>query len=209
MAFTLNDSITQVRYLINEASEDFWSDAEITTYIQQGTLDWCHKSLLYILEDTISMVTSQVQYTTSDNSYIDNTIRTIHAEYSSNALQRISYEQLRGHNARDLGGSVTPAYYFDHYDGTTMTFYVGPTPDATINGNDVTVHFACRSNDITDIPWEYQPTIFLFAAYKAKIKERQYQEAHIHYQTYINNIIFQRQDALNRGVQTVDQFRIR
>lgn len=209
MAYTLAQAVTEVRSLINEDTASYWSDTEIQSWIQQGVLDWCHKSLLYIKEDTITLSSDTIQYTTSTNSYISNAIRTIHAEYNSKSIQRVSYEQLRGHTARHLSSSVIPAYYFDQYDGTSMTFYISPTPDATINNDAITVHFACRTNDITDIPWEYQPTMFLYAAYKAKNKERQYQEGHIHYQTYINNIVFQRQDALNRGVQTIDQFRIK
>jgi hypothetical protein len=209
MAFTLSQAITEVRAIINEDTPGYWSDTQITSWIQQGVLDWTEKSLLLLREDTITLVTNQVQYTTSGSSYIDNAIRTIHAEYNNKALQKITYEQIRGHNARTLGADTTPAFYFDHYDGTTFTFYIGPTPSATENGNDVTVYFACRSDDITELPYEYQPHIFLFAAHKAKFRERQYQEAFLYYQQYVNNIVFARQDGIIRGIQETNSFRIK
>ena len=208
MAFTLAQAITEVRSVLNEDSPSYWSDTSITSWIQQGCLDFCEKSLLVIEKDTIALVTSTNEYTTSTGSSISNALRTVHAEYNNIALQRISYEQIRAHNARTLGGSTVPAYYFDHYNGLTFTFYIGPTPAVTQNATLVTVYFAIRTNDITEIPWEYQQTVFLYAAHKAKFRERQYQEALLYYQQYINNISFARQDGLSRGVQPTDLFRI-
>jgi len=208
MAYTLANAITEIRALINEDTPAFWSDDDITEWIKQGCLDWSEKSLLHIAEDTITLVASQHQYTTSTDSHIGNAIRTIHAEYGDVALQRITYEQLRGHNAAALGSSKTPRYYFDLYDETVFTFYVNPTPSATEAGNNITCYFAKRTDDFTKIPYEYQPHIFLFAASKAKIRERQYQEATIYYQQYINNITFARQDSLQRGITPTNSFRI-
>ena len=208
MAFTLNQSITEVRSLLNEDTASYWSDTQITSWIQQGVLDWTEKSLLLLKEDTITLATNTIQYTTSGSSNIDDAIRTMHATYGDKALQRISFEQLHKHTARALGTDKTPTYYFDHYDGTTFTFYIGPKPSATQNGFTINVWFACRSDDITAIPYEYQPHVFLFACHKAKFRERQYQEAHLYYQTYINNIVFARQDSLARGVQSIDSFKV-
>jgi len=209
MAFTLTSAITEVRTLINEDEPGYWTDAQITSWIQQGVLDWTEKSLLLIRRDIVTLVADTTRYTTSTNSYIDEAIRTIHATYNDKAIQRVTFEQLRGHNARTLGGDTTPAFYFDHYDGTSFVFYIGPTPSTDETATEVTVYFACRSDDITEIPYEYQPHIFLFAAHKAKLRERQYQEALIYYQMYVNNISFARQDSLIRGVQPIDSFRIK
>lgn len=209
MAFTLATSVTEVRALINEESASYWSDTEIQNWIKQGCLDWCEKSLLLVKEDTITLVNNQVQYTTSGNSYIDDAVRTLHAEYDNVALQRISYEQLRGHNALKLASDPGPKYYYDQYDGTTFTFYIGPKPSTTYAGNTVTVMFACRTDDITQLPYEYQPIIFLYAASKAKVKERQWQESALLWQQYINNIIFSRQDSLELGQTPTEAYRIK
>jgi hypothetical protein len=208
MAYTAATALTEVRSIINEPSASFWTDAEILEWIRQGCLDWCEKSLLLIKEDIITPVTNTVKYTTSGSSYIYNAIRTLHAEYDDTALQRITYEQIKKHNARQLGNLVKPAYFYDQYDGLVFTFYLGPIPDATIT-SDITVLFAMRTDDIEEIPYEYQQTIFLYAIHKAKLKDRQYQEASMILQQYVNNILFARQDSLELPGQSTDSFRIK
>jgi len=208
VAFTATTANTEVRSLLNEATPSFWSDTEIDSWVAQGCLDWCEKSLLYLKQDTITLVTNQVQYTISGSSFIDNAIFTIHAEYNNIALQRITYEQLRGHNQMELSTATTPKYYYDRYNGTTFTFYIGPKPSVTFNGTNVTVMFAMRTDDIADIPYEYQQVVFQYAYSKAKIKERQFQEAALAWQQYINNINFARRDSLERSVMPTGAFRI-
>ena len=209
MAFTEATSITEIRALLNEPSPSYWSDTEITNWLKQGCLDWTEKSLLLIKDDTIALVNSQYQYTTSTNSFITNAVRTLHAEYNNRALQRVNFEQLRGHNAVALSSDKTPKHYYDQYNGTTFTFYVAPTPSGAEGGNNVTVQFACKTDDITEIPYEYQQVIFLFVVSRAKIKERQHQEATAVWQQYINNIMFSRKDSLEHGIQPIDTFRIK
>lgn len=210
MAFTLNQAVTEVRAIINEETASYWSDTEIQSWIAQGCLDWCEKTLSYILEDTITLTTNTVQYTTSTNSYIDNAMLVLHAEHNNKALKRLRYEQLRGHNApAALGSDAAPKYFYDQYDGTTFTFYIAPTPSSTYNNTLVTVLFASRTDDITALPYEYQQQIFLYAASKAKAKERQFSEASLFWQQYINNIQFARLDSLEHGaMETERNFRV-
>ena len=209
MAFTLATSITEVRAILNEASTYFWSDTEITNWIKQGCLDWCEKSLGLIRSDTVAIVTAQYKYSTSTTSYIDDAIQCVHAEYDSIALQRITLAQMRGHNQITLATDSMPKYYYDTYDGLTYTLYLGPTPTATFNTELVTCLFACRTDDITEIPYEYQQTIFLYAASKAHAKDRQYGDAKLMWQQYINNISFSRVDRETGDQQvTLDKFRI-
>jgi len=208
MAYTVSSATTEIRTLINEDTPAFWSDDDIEEWIKQGCLDWSEKSLLHTKRDTITLSSGTTIYTTSASSEIDDAIRVVHAEYNGVALQRVSYEQIKGHNARALATTKTPSYYFDIYNSTQFTVHIGPTPSATEDGQTVTLYFAKRTDDITMIPYEYQPHIFLFAASKAKMRERQYQEAQIYYQNYINNIAFARQDSLQRGVQPSRLFRI-
>ena len=207
MAFTLTTATTEVRALLNESSASFWSDTEIENWIKQGCLDWTEKSLLLSKEDTITTSTSTYKYTTSGNSYIDDAILTMHAEYSNKALRRINYEQLRGHTQLALASDAAPQYYWDQYDGTTFTFYIAPTPSSTYNNKTITVTFACRTDDITEIPYEYQQAIFLYAYSKAKTKERQFQEAALAWQQYVNGINFARRDSLEKSPMPIDSFR--
>lgn len=194
MAFTLTTAITEVRSLINETTASYWDDGELERWIQQGCLDWCEKTLLRSQEDTITLVTNQFQYTTSTSAYLANAIRTLHAEYNGKALKRMTYEKIRGHHKMVLATDEDPKYFYDKYDGLSFTFYVGDIPSSSQNGNDVTVVLATKTDDITEIPYEYQPHIFNFAASKAKMKERQWQEAQLLWQIYLNNISFARDD---------------
>lgn len=201
MAFTEATATTEVRALLNEASAYFWSDTEIQNWLKQGCLDWCEKSLGLIREDTITLATSTYKYTTSTSSYIDDAIQAINVEHNNKAIQRITFDQMRGHNQIVLATDSPPKHYYDTYDGTTYTFYIGPTPSVTYNTQALTVLWACRSELIADIPWEYQPTIFLFAASKAHAKDRQYGDAKLMYQQYINNITFSRIERIQNDMQ--------
>ena len=207
MAFTLTTATTEVRSLINESSGAFWDDSEIESWIKQGCLDWCEKTLLRTLEDTITLATNTYKYTSSGSSYISGAFRTLHAEHNNKALKRLTYEQFRGHNKMVLASNEAPKYFYDKYNGLTFTFYIADTPSSTQNGETVTVLFACRTDDITEIPYEYQPTIFNYAASKAKMKERQWQEAQLLWQIYLNNISFSRKDKLEIPQQTSQHFK--
>jgi len=207
MAFTLLDSISEIRYLINEEIPSYWSDTEIISWLAQGCLDWCEKTLLLTREDTITLATSTYKYTTSGSSFIDDAIRTLHAEFDGKALKRLSYEQIRGHNKMVLSTDEDPEYFYDKYDGLIFTFYIGDVPSATQDAKDVTVLFAVRTDDITEIPHEYQANIFNYAASKAKMKERQWQEAQLLWQIYLNNLGFARKDKVEIPVQTSEHFK--
>lgn len=207
MAFTETTSITEIRSLINEATASFWDDSEIISWLKQGCLDWCEKTLLLTKEDTITLVTNQYKYTTSGSSYISNAIRTLHAEYSNKALKRLSFEKFRGHTQMVLANDEDPKYFYDKYNGLTFTFYIADTPSTSQNGSTVDVIFAIRTDDITEIPYESQQTIFNYAASKAKMKERQWQEAQLFWQIYLNNLTFSRKDKLEIPEQTSQHFK--
>jgi len=207
MAFTLATSVTEVRALVNESTASFWSDTEIESWIKQGCLDWTEKTLLLTYEDRIALVTSTVTYTSSVSNYIDSAIRTLHAKFSGKALKRLTYEELHEHHQMVLATNESPEYYYDKYDGLTFTFYIADTPSVVQNGAYVNMLFACRTDDITKIPYEYQSNIFNFAASKAKMKERQWQEAQLLWQIYLNNISFARKDKLEIPEQTSEHFK--
>jgi len=100
MAFTLIQGVQEVRSLINESSASYWSDTELESWIKQGCLDWCEK------------ITNQYQYTASTSNYIDNAIRTLHAEYNNIALKRLTFEEIRGHNQMVLTNDENPKYFY-------------------------------------------------------------------------------------------------
>ncbi len=87
---------------------------------------------------------------------------------------------------------------------------MGPTPSATYNGDLLTVLFAMRTDDITELPYEYQQIIFLYAASKAHAKDRQWGDAKLMWQQYTNNIGFARGNNDATDIQTpTGNFRIK
>lgn len=209
MAYTLATAVTEVRALINEATASYWTDSELQEWIKQGCLDWCEKTLLLTKDDTITLATDTYSYTTSGSSYIDSAHMVTYAEYNNVALQRVSQEQMRGHNAMKLASDPAPKYYTETWDGTDLAVLIGPTPSATYNGQTVTVEFAMVTDDITELPYQFQQHVFLYAASKAKNKERQYGEARLWWQQYQNNVSFARRDSAEHGQKPTDDFRIR
>ena len=207
MSFSLIQAVQEIRYLINEPLPSFWSDTELESWIAQGCLDWCEKTLLLTREDTIILSTNTYKYTSSAGDHIDNAMRTLHAEHDGRALKRLTYEEMRGHNQMSMATDEDPEYFYDKYNGLTFTLYIGDTPSAAQNGDSVSVIFAIRTDDITELPYEHQQTIFNFAAAKAKMKERQWQEAQLLWQMYLNNIVFSRKDKLEIPEQKFDQFK--
>ena len=209
MAFTLSSAVTEVRSILNEATASYWSDTEIESWIKQGCLDWCEKTLLLTQEDVITLATDTYKYTSSTSSHIDNAMRTLHAEHKGVALKRLTYEEMRGHTQMVLATDEDPRYIYDKYNGLNFTVWIGDTPSVQQNGDSVNVIFALRTDAIAEIPYEYQQNIFNFAAAKAKMKERQWQEAQLLFQMYLNNIAFSRKDKLEIPEQSFDQFKER
>ena len=209
MAFTLSSSVTEVRSLINEPTASYWSDTEIESWIKQGCLDWCEKTLLLTQEDVITLATDTYRYTASTGNYINNAIRTLHAEHKGIALKRLTYEEMRGHTQMALATDEDPRYIYDKYNGLVFTVWIGDTPSVEQNGDSINVIFALRTDAIAELPYEHQSTIFNYAAAKAKMKERQWQEAQLLWQMYLNNVAFARKDKLEIPEQSFDQFKER
>lgn len=206
MAYTLAQSITKVRELLNEPISGFFSDTEITGWIQEAVIDISTKLLCVTAIDTITLVTDQYKYYSSDESWIGDCLKPKSVWYDSStgpvSLQMITARQF-GHNTmRD----AEPKYY--HYDSTLRYFFILPIPDSTINGDTVSVIYSYETDDITALKDEHQPLAFLFATAKGRLKERLYGESNSLMQQYINFIIYERQDKFNLGVEPTSDFKV-
>uniref|UniRef100_A0A6M3J2Z9 Tail protein n=1 Tax=viral metagenome TaxID=1070528 RepID=A0A6M3J2Z9_9ZZZZ len=54
--------ITRARYILNEATADYWADAELLSYIVQGTLDIVARTRCLEGEEIVSLAQSTVEY---------------------------------------------------------------------------------------------------------------------------------------------------
>ena len=209
MAITLADAITQVRGILNEASPQFWLDAEITYWLQEGTKIVTSKTLMLEAEDDISpLIANQLAYTSSDETWLGDLIEPYAAVYNDGANK---YKGLIKVHPRQLGNVATftsgvPKYYSLH----NRNIYIWPLASAAVvaAGAKVTILYAKESDDITDLTDEYQHLPIYYAAAKAKQKDQKFAESTSLMTQFYNDLNFEREDKHVREVDSIDSFRI-
>lgn len=174
MALSLNDAITEVRYGLNEATAAYWTDAEITDYIQEGCRVFSSKSLL--VEDTQDidpLIAGQLYYDSSDETWIGDCLEIHTALYDDGSS---NYKGLIKIQPKQIGHATTfedgdPKYYslFDR------KIFVWPLTTAGIAGTGIiTVLYAKETDDITAINDEFQHLPIMYAVAKARFKEKDF-----------------------------------
>lgn len=197
MAMTKSDILTEVRALVNEPTATMFSDSEINSWIDQAAIDISTKALCYEQTEDITLATDTMEYTPSTA----DVLKIYAAHYNNSGLIRI-HPKAVAHITSVSSGA--PVYWYEHHG--KVGFY--PVPSASESGNTVTIMFSSETDDITDIPDEYQPLAILFVASKCKTKEGKFSQAAQLYAQYLNSLYFHRQDLHERGVDSLDQFRI-
>lgn len=209
MAITLDDAITQVRYILNETSPTFWTDAELTDYIQEGTRQFASKTLMVEDTQTISpLIANQLSYSSADEEWIANMIEPYAAIYNDASN---GYKGLIKMHPRQIGNLATftsgaPKYYCLH----DRSIYIWPLTTSTLVSAGATVKFlfAKATEDITDITDEYQHLPLLWAAARAKQKDQKFAEANSLLAQFYNEINFERNDKHAREVDSLEAFKI-
>jgi len=206
MAYTIDEAIIEVRSLINEPLPAFWTDAEIEGWVKECAIDVSTKLLSVEDEDTITMATDQWIYTSSDEAWLADNLKIKGCYYDAGSgdvkgLQRIDIQKF-GHTQVSSGN---PRNFFEN----NRKFYVWPIPTATEDGNDINVFHAYETDDIANLRDEHQPLTFLYAAAKAKAKDRMFQESALYMSQYLNAINFERQDKYDFGVDPFSTFKLK
>jgi hypothetical protein len=206
MALTLNEAITEVRYLLNEATASFWSDAEITDYIQEGCRIASSKGLLYEVEVDLTLVADTLTYAATD------IVEVNHAYYWTATGGAGNYKGLIKISPNQLGNLATftsgrPKYYVLH----NRLVYVWPLPTTAESGETGKIKLLCskETDDITNLNDEYQHLPIIYAAAKGKQKDSKFGEANSLFQQFYSDVAFEREDKINREVDTFDDFRIK
>lgn len=207
MSYTLDQAVTQVRNLINEETADFWSDTEIQEWIKQATITLSTTLLSAESEDTITMVNGQFVYSSADEAWLANLVKTKAAYYTDDSgnvygMQRIELDAF-GHT-QHFQNSGRPIHYYEN----NRKFYVWPKPAAAEAGETITVLNSYETDDITNLRDEHQPLTFLYAASKAKSKDRQHQEAALYMTQFLNLVNFERGDKYDMGTEPSAEFRV-
>jgi len=209
MALTLNQATQEVRDQLNEAQAVFWSDTMIQNWIKEGVRLVAGKGLINEADDTITLVASQLSYTSADESWIADCIEPYSVLYNDGSS---NYKAIIKVNPRELGNVATftagdPKYYCFF----NRTFYVWPlTTAARVSaGGTLTVLYGAETDDITALKDEFQHLPILYATAKAKQRDRAYQEAGALLSQFFQELSFERSDKFQREEDSLDQFRIK
>lgn len=194
MALTLTTVITSVRDLLNETTASFFTDAEITRWIGQASLDASTVGKCVEATTTIGMVTSTPSYSLpTDN------VEVMHVEWvpTRQGLRRIT-PSLLGEAGTELEDDQ-PLRWFEY----AAQLWVEPLPSVTAAGETVRVYYSRATQDVTLLPDSYQLLAILYATAMGKAKDKRYAEMAALMQIYNNSLAF-RKVELNARVPHAD-----
>jgi len=83
MSLTLSGAVADVRQSLNEPTAVFWKDAEIEDWIKEGTRLVASKTRSVEADDDLTLVTNQLVYTSSDESWIGDCLATYAGIYDN------------------------------------------------------------------------------------------------------------------------------
>jgi len=185
---TLSEYITEVRRLLHDASGNFYSDSELTDYINEARGHVVQDTGCLREVQTISTVANQEVYPYSSLPEGNRTLDILNINvYWGNSRVPLRYLAWTDFNAQ--------LRYWQNYRGVPIGFsiygqkkiYLGPVPDQVYTLEIDTVMLPeplISDNSIEDIIAPYTEPIAWYAAYKAKYKEQSFGEAEIFKQQY-------------------------
>lgn len=209
MSLTLSQAIVEVRDSLNEASAVFWSDAQITKWIQEGVRVFSSKTLL--VEDTqdISpLIANQLSYSSADETWIADMVEPYAAIYNNGST---TYKGLIKVHPRQIGnlalGTTGPPKYYSVHD---RMIYIFPMTSATevAAGAKVTFLYAKETDDITEVKDEFQHLPIIYACAKCKQKDMKFAEGGTLMSQFYQEVMFERQDKHARETDSIDKFKI-
>jgi hypothetical protein len=188
----LSDYITECRRLLHDANGNFYTDSELTDYINQGRTRMVRDTGCLRTYQTSSVVANQEVLLTSSLPSGSNTLDIINFNLIwGNTRIALQYMAFTDFNAR--------LRYYQNYTGRPIAYsmygqtsiYLGPIPDQTysVELDTVVMPTALTSSSPTEtIPDPYTTPVAFYACYKAKHKEQAYGESEIFNQEYKNQV---------------------
>ena len=188
----ISDYITDCRRLLHDANANFYSDTELTDYINQGRSR--------MVRDTGCLRTYQVSSVAANQEII----QTSTLPSGTNTLDIINLNLIWGNTRISLQYLPFTDFnarlrYYQNYIGRPIAYsmygqnsiYLGPVPDQTysIELDTVILPTALSNAAPTEtIPDPYTTPVSFYACYKAKHKEQAYGEAEIFKQEYTSQV---------------------
>lgn len=190
MATTLSTYITQVRRLLHDVNANFWTDPELTDYINEARNRLVRDTGCLRKIQTSTVVLNQEVYNLSDLPQGDLNMDILNINlYWGNTRLPLRYLPWTQFNAQ--------MRFWQNYIGQPVAysmygpgkFYVGPVPDQTYTVEIDTVIqpvTLVNGTDIDEIPNPWTGPVQFYAAYLAKFKEQSYGEAELFKNQYIS-----------------------
>ena len=188
----LSDLQSRLRSLLDEASTRFYSDAQITRWLNDGERDLAAKALC--IEDIVAKTTTASTRTVG--AYY---VKVLAAEYQPGSGTRVGMTKI---TPRYLGhvttNGVTPQYWFswgpivgiEPIPNTTYTvnLYVAKLPSIEMS----------TSTDEPEVPAEFRPLIVRHAFVRGLMRDSLYASAASVYQDYILEVSKIRRDIIEK-----------
>ena len=188
----LSDYITECRRLLHDANGNFYSDSELTDYINAGRTRLVRDTGCLRTYQTSTVAANQEIILTSSLPNGTNTLDIINLNLIwGNTRIALQYMAFTDFNSR--------LRYYQNYIGRPIAYsmygqtsiYLGPVPDQTytIELDTIIMPTALTTSAPTEtIPDPYTTPVAFYACYKAKHKEQAYGEAEIFNQEYVKQV---------------------
>ena len=187
---TLGTFLIQTRRLLHDASGNYWSDDELTDYINEGQSMVAADTGCSRFKQTMTTLVGQEAYTY--HSIVPKTVSTIDVlnitllwGNSRIVLGQMSFSEFNP-KFRTYVGLVSRPIVFAKYG--QIGFYLGPAPDQVYHLELDTVVIPddlVNATDICTFAFPYTVPIPYYAAHKAKFKEQSYIEAETFKREYV------------------------
>jgi len=195
--YTAATAREQVRMLLSENTRDFYTDTEIDNWVKEATENISSKALCIQVSDTIALVTSQYEYAdlvTGGAAAVVDVVKVWGCFYVSPDNEYIGLKRIYPSQIADLPYMVAgpPKYYYHVAD----IIGILPLPTSSESTQSVRVYYSEQSQTIGDLPNEYQPLTFWYAAAMA-LKKRNKPESDKFYQMYVTELNALKQELYN------------
>jgi hypothetical protein len=196
VALTLTNCLTEVRSLLDEPTAQFWSNSELTTWINQGCENFAQRTRTLRTQETVSVVANQQNYTAPPDQYA-----LYRVEYQPTATGQVFIYPLdfMGYNEMDQAWGVYqtfPAAWPQAYtlwgNPPNLQIRLFPVPDQAgiLNVFGYREPVAVVNNtDLVDILQGYEEAVIEYAVFKAKRKDKDpsWQEAKQNYEDILTD----------------------
>jgi hypothetical protein len=196
--YTAATAREQVRMLLSETTSQFFTDTEIDNWVKEATENISARALCFQDSDTFLLTTSTYEYTdlvTNGSAAVTDIVKVWGCVYLNPDDEFIGLKRIHPSQIADLQHMKPgPPVYYYHFDDKIGIF---PIPAAGQNGDSVKIYFSKQSQTIGDLPNEYQPLTFWYAASMAYMKRGNSALADKFYQMYLVELVALKQELYN------------